>query len=81
MRIKVGGKSIVSQVAVARGLPVSAILGRGLPEMLQLLRREADVVLATPTRAQTRVEFQERARMEDQDRCSGAEPNPVDEDE
>ena len=36
--IEIGGKRIVACVAVARRLPVSAILGRDVPDMLQLLK-------------------------------------------
>ena len=46
---EVGGKRIVAHVAVARRQPVSAILGPDVPDMLPLLKGNADVVLATTT--------------------------------
>ena len=39
---EVGGKRIVARVAVARRLPVSAILGWDVPDMLQLLKGKAE---------------------------------------
>ena len=80
-KLEIGGKRIVAGVAVVRRLPVSAILGRDVPDMLQLLKGNAEVVLATTTRAQARAEAQVKARVEEQERCSGAVPNPIDADE
>lgn len=49
MCMEIGSKTIAARVAVARRLPVSAISGRDVPEMLQLLEGKTDVVLATTT--------------------------------
>ena len=76
--IEVGGKRIVVGVAVARRLPVSAILGRDVPDKLQLLK---GVELAMTTRAQAQAEAQVKARVEEQERRSGPVPNPIDADE
>ena len=71
----------VAHVAVARRLPVWAILGRDVPDVLQLLKWNAEVVLATTTQVQARAEAQVKARVEEQEQCSGAVPNPIDADE
>ena len=52
-----------------------------MPDTLQLLKGNAEVVLATTTRAQARAEAQVKARVEEQEWCYGAVPNPTDGDE
>ena len=59
MCIETCGKRIVAGVAVARRLPVSAILGQDVPDVLQLLKGNAEVALATTTRAQAQAEAQD----------------------
>ena len=65
--IEIGGKRIVVRVAVARRLPVSAILGRDVPGKLQLLKGNAEVVLATTTREQAWAEAPVKARVEEKE--------------
>ena len=60
--IETCSKRIVAGVAVVRRLPVSAILGQDVPDMLQLQKGNVDIVLATTTRAQAWAEAQVKAR-------------------
>ena len=43
IEVEVGGRQLVVQAAVADKLPVSMLLGRDVPEMGRLLRKEGDV--------------------------------------
>ena len=62
------------EAAVSKTLPLSVLLGRDVPELFELLNPTEDAMVVT-TRAQTKRQTEEIARLEEADRQSGAEPN------
>ncbi len=62
------------EAAVSKTLPLSVLLGRDVPELFELLNPTEDAMVVA-TRAQTKRQTEEIARLEEADRQSGAEPN------
>ncbi len=74
VEIRVGEKCFMVEAAVSKTLPLSVLLGRDVPELFDLLNPTEDAMVVA-TRAQTKRQTEENARLEEADCQSGAEPH------
>ena len=78
VEVRMGEQCFMVEAAVSKTLPLFVLLGRDVPELLDMLN-EPDLtdVMAVMTRAQAKKQQQEIKRLEESDRLSGASLNTL----
>ena len=78
VEVRLGERCFMVEAAVSKTLPLSVLLGRDVPELLDMLNDpDPTDVMAVMTRAQSKKHQQEIKRLEESDRLSGASPNTL----
>ena len=81
VRIEVEGKFLEVQAAVADRLPVAVLLGRDVPQLVDLLAGEMQEVVTTDamvvTRARARQQQEEEAEQQSKERQSEVQPHAL----
>ena len=76
VEVRMGERYFMVEAAMSRTLPLSVLLGRDVPELLDMLNEpDPTDVMAVMTRAQTKKQQQEIRRLKESDRLSGARPS------
>ena len=76
VEMEVGGRLIKVKAAVSNTLPMSVLLGRDVPELMDLLENKGDA-LAVMTRAQARQQDKEECVRQQREKESGVQPHAV----
>lgn len=81
IEIEIGDSTFAVEAGVTDQLPVSVLLGKDIPELMELLEQPKGVNALVVTRAQAEKQRREEARIEEREKLSGAQPKPVLEEE
>ena len=82
LEIEIGGSMFAIEAGVTDHFPISVLLGKDVPELMQLLKQPRDSKVTdvlVVTQAQAERQRRENALIEERERLFGAQPKPVEE--